>query len=109
MHWLLQRNALSRELDLFETITGTLDRGGVPWTAVRALSFTDKIVDADEDVNGKELEDIPEIAIDVQGPIVTGFGTRRTAVRPGRAQRDQGPAPTGDGSPTTSAARRWRR
>ena len=70
MHWLLQRNALSRELDLFETITGTLDRGGVPWTAVRALSFTDKIVDADEDVNGKELEDIPEIAIDVQGPIV---------------------------------------
>ena len=70
MHWLLQRNALSRELDLFETITGTLDRGGVPWTAVRALSFTDKIVDADEDVNGKELEDIPEIALDIAGPIV---------------------------------------
>lgn len=70
MHWLLQRNALSRELDLFETITGTLDRGSVPWTAVRALSFTDKIVGADENVNGKELADIPEIAIDVQGPIV---------------------------------------
>lgn len=70
MHWLLQRNALSRELDLFETITGTLDRGGVPWTAVRALSFTDKIVDADEDVNGKELDDIPEIALDIEGPIV---------------------------------------
>lgn len=70
MHWLLQRNALSRELDLFETITGTLDRGGVPWTAVRALSFTDKIVDADEDVNGKELEDIPEIVLDIEGPIV---------------------------------------
>ncbi len=70
MHWLLQQHALSRELDLFETITGTLDRGGVPWTAVRALSFTDKIVAANENVHGKELAEIPELSIAGNEPIM---------------------------------------
>jgi hypothetical protein len=70
MHWLLQQNALTRELDLFETITRTLDAGSVPWTPVRALSFTDKIVAVDEDVNGKELDDIPDLDISIEGPIM---------------------------------------
>lgn len=70
MHWLLQQNALTSELGLFDIITRTLDAGGVPWTPVRALSFTDKIVAVDEDVNGKELDDIPELPIDISGPIM---------------------------------------
>ena len=70
MHWLLQQNALSSEIDLFDTITRTLDQGGMPWTAVRALSFTDKIVAADQDINGKDLADIAELDIDIQGPIM---------------------------------------
>ena len=70
MHWLLQQQALSREIDLFESIVHTLDRGGMPWTAVRALSFTDKIVAADEDVNGKELSEIPELVLNIKGPVI---------------------------------------
>lgn len=70
MHWLLQKNALNRELGLFESIVDTLDHGGIPWTPVRALSFTDKIVAADEEVHGKELADIPELVLDVNGPVM---------------------------------------
>lgn len=70
MHWLLQQNALSSEIDLFDTITRTLDQGDVPWTAVRALSFTDKIVAADQDINGKDLSDIEELNIDIEGSIM---------------------------------------
>ena len=70
MHWLLQQNALSSEIDLFQTITRTLDSGGVPWTAVRALSFTNKIVAADEDINGKDLADIPDLNLDIEGLIM---------------------------------------
>lgn len=70
MHWLLQKNALNRELGLFESIVDTLDHGGIPWTAVRALSFTDKIVAADEAIHGKELADIPELTLEMDGPVM---------------------------------------
>ena len=70
MLWLLQQHALTRELDLFPTITGTLDRGNVPWMAVRALSFTETIVAADADVHGKELADIPNLVIPSDQPIM---------------------------------------
>ena len=70
MHWLLQQQALSREIDLFESIVRTLDNGGIPWTAVRALSFTEKIVAVDEDVNGKDFSDIPELVLDIEGPVI---------------------------------------
>lgn len=70
MHWLLQKNALTKELDLFETITSTLDRGGVPWTPVRALPYTEKIVAANAEVNGKDVSEIPDIELSIDGPIM---------------------------------------
>lgn len=70
MHWLLQKNALSKEMDTFDTIVRTLNAGGISWTPVRALSFTDKIVAADTVLQGKELKDIPDLDLNVTGPVM---------------------------------------
>ena len=58
MHWVIQEKVI--EEGAFHLILSTLTRGGIPYSVVKFIPFTHKLIPTDADLS---LEDIPEIVV----------------------------------------------